>query len=271
MPEPFFLQGGNGKVFALYFPARGEVKGSLLYAPPFAEEMNRCRAAVAEQARKLNELGFACLLLDPYGTGDSQGDLSEATWDIWLQDIKAAAEWLTSKTGTEVILWGFRLGALLAADAANSFLGHFKRLLLWQPVTDGKMFLTQYLRLRVAFLMDRGLPAETTGGMRQILQEGNSLEVAGYVISGQLAADLDNKMLNSMDNLKELKVDWFEHVAEAGKPLTMVSQKNIGQLEENGCDVITHPFTGAPIWQLHKRDEVPELIDATTRLFQDQP
>jgi exosortase A-associated hydrolase 2 len=270
MPEPFFLQGGMGDVFALYFPARREVKGSLLYIPPFAEEMNRCRAAVAHQARRLNEQGYACLLLDPYGTGDSQGELVDASWDAWLKDIISAADWLTDKTGTEVTLWGFRLGALLAADAANAYPDNLKRLLLWQPVIDGKMFLTQYLRLRVAFLMDRGLPAKTTGDMRQALQDGNSLEIAGYIISGQLATGLDSKKLSAMDNLKDLKVDWFEHVAEAGKPITMVSQKNINRLEENGCEVNTHPFTGAPIWQLHKRDEVPELIEATTKLFQDQ-
>lgn len=269
MPQPFFLNGGAGNVFALYFPAMGERKGSILYVPPFAEEMNRCRVAAAEQARRLSQQGYAVLLLDLYGTGDSQGDLVDASWDIWCKDVEAAAAWLAENNNVPVILWGFRLGALLAAEVANSNPQRFERMMLWQPVLSGKMFLTQYLRLRVAYLMDRGLPAETTADMRQKLQSGDALEVAGYVLSGRLTEDFDSKQFANFSALQGLQVDWFEYVAEHGKPFTINSQKVIKQLEAQDCAVSTHAFTGAQIWQLHKRDEVPELIELTCKRFQE--
>ena len=269
LPEPFFLQGAAGPVFALYLPASGQIRQALVYLPPFAEEMNRCRATAAQQARALSQQGIACLLLDPFGTGDSSGNLDQATWDIWVQDTLTAADWLAQRTQVPVGLWGFRLGALLAADAANRAPGRFNRLLLWQPVQDGKLFFTQYLRLRVAFLMDRNLPPETTDDMRAAMAAGQTLEVAGYPIAGPLARDLDGVKLAQLTQLTDLSVDWFEQVSEADKPLTPASQKGIKHLTEQGCEVTTTPFTGPPIWQLHKRDDVPELVRLTSARMQE--
>ena len=263
-PEPLFLQGAAGKVFALYQPARGDAKQAIIYLPPFAEEMNRCRYTVAQQARALSDIGYAVLLLDPYGTGDSAGDMADATWEGWVGDVHLAADWLATRTSAPISLWGLRLGALLAADAAHRTPGRFNRLVFWQPVQDGKLFLTQYLRLRIAFLMDRNLPAETTDDMRNTLKNGGMLEVAGYPIGGHLAQELDGLRMSSFSGLQGMPVEWFELVGEAGKPLSPGSQKVIQQLTEAGCLVSTATFTGPPLWQLHKRDELPGLIEATT-------
>jgi exosortase A-associated hydrolase 2 len=268
-PEPLFITGAAGPVFALYFPVRGQARQAFVYLPPFAEEMNRCRATVAQQARAFSQQGIACLLLDPYGTGDSSGNLDQATWDIWVQDTLTAADWLAQRTQAPVGLWGFRLGALLAADTANKAPGRFNRLLLWQPVQDGKLFFTQYLRLRVASLMDRNLPPETTDEMRAALAAGQTLEVAGYAIAGTLAQEMDARKLAQCAQLANLNVDWFEQVSEADKPLTPASQKGIKQLTEQGCQVTVVPFTGPPIWQLHKRDDVPELVRLTALRMQE--
>lgn len=269
LPEPYFFHGGAGPVFALYQPAIGQVRQAFIYLPPFAEEMNRCRATVAQQARALSQQGIASLLLDPYGTGDSSGNLDQATWDIWVQDALIAADWLAQRTHAPVGLWGFRLGALLACDAVNRSPGRFNRLLLWQPVQDGKLFFTQYLRLRVAFLMDRNLPPETTDEMRAALAAGQTLEVAGYPIAGPLARDLDGVKLAQFTQLAGLVVDWFEQVSEADKPLTPASQKSIKHITEQGCQVNATPFTGPPIWQLHKRDDMPELVRLTSGRMQE--
>ena len=57
--RPFLLQGARGALFAAYVPpAPGTTpRGDVLYCPPFAEEMNRCRAMVSLQARALSEAG----------------------------------------------------------------------------------------------------------------------------------------------------------------------------------------------------------------------
>lgn len=266
-PEPFFLQSHAGNLFALFQPAEGQSRGSLLYVPPFAEEMNRCRHIVAEQTRALAKQGYASLILDLYGTGDSVGEYTEASWSIWVQNIQCAADWLESKTQTQVMLWGLRLGALLAANVANTDPQRFARLLLWQPVLDGKLFLTQYMRLRIAFLMDNNLPPETTDGMRQAIHSGGILEVAGYPLSNPLFADIDQKRFGDLTGLARTHIDWFEHVVEAGKPPTIATKRAIDQLSAAGGEVNLHAFTGPPMWQLHKRDDIPDLVSQTTQLF----
>lgn len=266
---PLFISGAAGRIFTLYFPAQGKALGALLYLPPLTEEMNRCRSLVSAQARTLSKLGYAVLLLDYYGTGDSEGELKNASWDIWHQDVEAAAAWLEQQTGLPVTLWGCRLGALLAAQIASRSSERFKHLLLWQPVIDGKMYLTQFLRLRVAALMDQGLPPETTDQIRAQFASGGSVAISGYELPAALANAIDATRMADL-NLGHTHIDWLENVAEPGKPITPASQKTISALQGQGAQVNIRPFTAPPIWQLHERDEAPALIAETCALFNTQ-
>ncbi|MCB1782006.1 MAG: hydrolase 2, exosortase A system-associated [Candidatus Competibacteraceae bacterium] len=266
--KPLFIDNGKGRLFALYFPTESPPKGALLYLSPFAEEMNRCRALAAEQARSLAALGYASLLLDPYGVGDSDGELTAVDWQTWVSDVQIAADWLVAQAGCETILWGCRLGALLATSIANDHPGRFRRLLLWQPVIDGKVFMTQYLRLRLAFLMERGLPKETTDQIRAKLAVGEIVEVAGYALTGKLIAGIDATRMTDLVCLNNHhSVAWFEQVAQSGDPCSAQSQRVIDHLRSYGNDVNVQPFTGPKFWQLHERDSVPDLIRKTNGIF----
>ncbi len=263
---PQFIFSAAGEVFTLYFPAHGSVRGALLYLPPLAEEMNRCRALVAAQARALAASGHAVLLLDFYGTGDSAGELKDATWEIWHADLDAAADWLRQATGLPPILWGCRLGALLAAEASSRAPERYPHLLFWQPVADGSLYLTQFLRLRVAALMDKGLPAETTDGMRARFAAGECVAVSGYELPAALACAIDRTRLGELA-LAHARIDWMENVPEPGKPLPPGSRKLIDALRDGGARIAVHPFCAPPIWQLHERDHAPDLLDKTRALF----
>ena len=56
-----------------------------------------------------------------------------------------AAAWLAERDTGPLTLWGLRLGALLALDAAT--LIEPRRLLLWQPYLSGRTSINQFLRL----------------------------------------------------------------------------------------------------------------------------
>lgn len=267
---PLFLDSLLGRVFALYYAPAGPARGALLYIPPLGEEMNRCRALVAAQARACAERGYAVMLLDLYGTGDSGGELADASWDAWRADIAAAADWLHGHIGVAITLWGCRLGALLAADVASRDPARYTRLLLWQPVIDGKTFVTQTLRQRVAFLMDRSLPPETTDQMRAESRAGKSVVVSGYVIPGALINAIDQLRIAECQ-LSHAHIDWLENISEPGKPLSIGSQKAIDGLRSQGAEVRAQPFSAPPIWQLHERDEAPDLLAKTTALFECAP
>jgi hypothetical protein len=46
--------------------------------PPFAEEMNKSRRMIAEVGRRLEGSGVGMLLVDLFGTGDSEGEFAQA-------------------------------------------------------------------------------------------------------------------------------------------------------------------------------------------------
>ncbi len=264
--NPHYLQGSQGRLFCLSNLPDNKQAPILLFLPSFAEELNRCRVMVAMQARRFVEKGYGCLLLDYYGTGDSEGDFSETSWEQWRDDVMTAYIWLTEQGYRHVILWGLRVGALLAAELAQESPQRFKHLLLWQPVLDGQTVLTQFFRIRVAMLMDRGEPKETTRQMRERLQQGSNLEIAGYVITPRLAQALDSKKLPDF-SLPGIQVDWFEATMDGMENLTLISQKVIEDLRSQGALITPYLYQGPAFWQLHERELTPDLLEKTTALF----
>jgi len=265
LPDPLFLQGTVGRFFVLYFPASGQPKHTLLYFPPFLEEMNRCRSIVAEQARMLNSAGIAVCIMDYFGTGDSQGELEEANWDIWLKDTFITLDWLKEKNNSQITLWGARMGALLAANVANEQPDNFKNLLFWQPLTNGKQYMTQLLRLRLATIMASADKKITTNDMKKTLADGGSIEIAGQLLGGEFASQIDSQTLKTYTNLRNLNIHWMEHTSDTSRPLTPATKKAVDILSESN-NVEVSSFTGAPVWQLNKRDNNPELLDKTCNL-----
>lgn len=270
MINPVFLPGQRGRLFGLYVAPAERARASLVYVPPFAEEMNRCRALATEQARRFAQLGVASLILDPFGTGESDGDLEAATWSGWGDDVRSACAWLNDASGTSAGLWGMRLGGLLAGELFEATPEAYSRLLLWQPVLNGKQFLTQYLRLRVAWVMERGLPAETTESIRAALNGGEVIEVAGYPLGQALTEGIDaGRFPAGKDSLAGCRIDIFEHGATADKPLSVATGKALANLREREANASAHVFTGPPLWQLHERDAMPSLLDDTPAIFGD--
>jgi len=265
--EAFFLNTDAGRLFSLYFSPVSSLKGSILFIPPFMEEMNRSRDLVVAQARKFVSIGYCCLILDLYGTGDSEGDLDNADWSIWQKNILAAADWLEQQNRTDITLWGLRLGCLLAADIAGQDQKRFNHLIMWQPIINGKQYLTQTLRLRMAYLMGHDRPPEKTEDMRKTLQAGEIVEIAGYSLPGPLAVEMDEKKIAECKNIGHCRVDWFEHVSAPDDGFSISVQKTKGKLACTGTKIFLHPFQSPQFWQMSDRTYAPDLIEKTTKLL----
>jgi exosortase A-associated hydrolase 2 len=269
--SPFFLHGSVGSLFAVYYaPPHGvEELTSIVVAPAFAEEMNRCRAMVARQARALANEGIGTLVLDPYGTGDSEGDFVEGNWDTWKEDLRTGIGWLRSEGHACTALWGIRLGALMAYELAQHD-ESVRSLLFWQPVTSGKGFLTQFLRIRIAAEIGEAEGARTTDELRERFAAGSSVEVSGYEISARLGLDLDAKSFASIPSRGGLNIDWVEVPASESTVLSKAGATAVAVCREGGNAVRTIQIPGPPFWQLHERTMVSDLIDATTSLVTGQ-
>lgn len=96
------------------------------------------------QACRFAEAGLPTLRFDYHGTGDSIGaDDDSGRVQAWLQSVREAVAYLRAHTGVEeVTLVGFRLGALLAAVAAETIDG-IEGVALLAPPTTGAIYVRQ--------------------------------------------------------------------------------------------------------------------------------
>lgn len=264
--EAFFLPAARGQRFCVLHrpPAGSPAKGCVVYVHPFAEEMNRARRMAALQASAFAEAGFAVLLIDQFGCGDSSGDFEQASWDVWLEDVGLAAQWLSDRYPGPLWLWGLRSGCLLAAQAASSIAGRPANLLLWQPVLSGRQHLRQFLRLRMAAEVARGGRGESTEALAARLAAGDAVEVAGYMLSSALARGLEQA---SFDGLQPpAGADCIELQAAADLPLSPGLDALLQRWRQQGHEgVVGQVVAGEAFWQSIEVEVSPALLAASSQ------
>jgi exosortase A-associated hydrolase 2 len=260
----FFLPAEPGNRFCIYHrPADAISGGGFVYAHPFCEEMNKSRRMAALQSRRLAAAGYAVLQIDLFGCGDSSGDFADARWEIWKQDLQTALGWLKSRVEGPLSIWGLRLGATLAADVARDPALGIEQLLLWQPVGSGEMFLTQFLRLRLAAEMLADGAAQTgVRELRETLGNGGSLEIAGYDLHPRLAAEIDALRLADLVPAVR-RVHCLEVTAAVEPKPSPTSQRAMDAWRSKGLDVRTTAVRGEPFWSTIEITECEALLAAT--------
>jgi len=182
---PHFLTTGGAWVFVLdIVPESASPAAWLLHAPPLGEEMNRSRRVVSQAGRIAAQCGLGVRLLDYHGTGDSGGDLQDASLARWSADLVVAAADLRAQAPASIALWGTRAGALIAAHAASdvqptAFFG-------LAPVVNGQRYIRGFTRQPVA------LDARTRASEAD--EDGDILVIGGHAFPRSLLdaiAELD--------------------------------------------------------------------------------
>lgn len=189
--EVFFLGAGAQRRLCLVSQAAGQAQGSILYVPPFAEELNRSRHMVARGVQAFAAQGWAVLQMDLHGCGDSEGDFGDASWVSWLDDLDRAYQWLTDQGQGPVVLWSLRSGSLLAASWMQRRQLNLP-LLAWQPILNGQQYLTQFLRIRLGADMAQSPQSKNVlAELRAALKSGDPVHVGGYWLSPDMAHGLE--------------------------------------------------------------------------------
>lgn len=135
MLEPFFFD--KERLFGCYHPA-SDINASrlLVICSPFFDEYRRCHSALGDLANACALQGIHVLRFDFFGTGESQGQLEDASVKGWIENIDTTIEEGVFLSGADkVILFGVRFGALLAAQSKNSMI---KRYVFWDPIERGE-------------------------------------------------------------------------------------------------------------------------------------
>jgi exosortase A-associated hydrolase 2 len=251
-----------GQRFALYHEPSGPVRGSVLAVYPFAEEMNKSRRMIGLGARAMAAAGYAVLQIDLLGCGDSTGDLADATWEDWLDDIAESLDWLAQRHAAPLWLWGTRAGCLVAGDAARRS-GRGFNFLFWQPQPSGKQVLQQFLRLKMASQMRQGSPKGLIDALQKELAAARPVEVAGYRLGSGLAKGLAASVLLPAPGGRYLC--WLEVTAREPAQLLPATGPVVEAWRDAGFEVFTKAVPGPPFWQTLDIEDAPELVTATVR------
>lgn len=193
METALFFEGGAGRLFGvLHRPAPGAPPGpGFVFCHPFGEEKLWAHRVFVSFARELAARGHPVLRFDYRGNGDSEGDFSSWSIEGALADIGRAIDELQAATGCPgVVLVGLRLGATLAALAAE-WRHEVCAVVLWAPVTDGRQYAQELLRMNLAtqLAVHRRIRMDREELVRS-LREGRTVNVDGYDVTWSLYQEL---------------------------------------------------------------------------------
>lgn len=186
------------------------------------------RVTLRELADGLAARGLPTLRIDPRDTGDA-GDLAADVdrLDAWTADAVSAVRLLRETTGaSEVVLVGFRIGALIAAQAATR-LGDIDHLVLMAPPASGK-----------AHRRELTILARLVDGMGAGAHDDGSIEIAGFRLDAAVLARI------ATIDLAGLAVRPAPAVTLVAEGTSTALARVVTALETSGARVDTLPFAG---------------------------
>jgi len=191
--HPFFFGSSGRRLFGIYHaPGPSAVSSTaVVVCPPIGHEYIRSHRTLRNLSVDLAAAGCHVLRFDYYGTGDSGGDGADGCLDQWRADIVTSVEELREIGGTQaVVLIGLRLGCALAVNAS---LGRsdVSKLLLWDPVLDGRDYLARTLALQRAWVSCRPQ-------LRRAFREGGTGQILGFPLTDTQREQLESVDLSSV-------------------------------------------------------------------------
>lgn len=193
-----FYQGAQGQLFRLIRTPE-TVQGHLLYLSPLFEQANQSRHMLTRSALNVYQQGLQSIIFDHFGTGDSAGELSEASLTLWQQDIISQLLKLKESTNLPIILSVTLSAGLLLNDTILTLVDG---IIFVQAEFNGKRFIQQFKRLALAAEMNNSVPTTL------LVNEGE-LTIAGYVMKKSLCDQLSAQKMEILSTIKQ-PCAWFE-------------------------------------------------------------
>ncbi|MEO1170802.1 MAG: alpha/beta hydrolase, partial [Myxococcota bacterium] len=136
---PSYFGDSERALFGLCVPAAGErQRRSALICAPLLDEYFWAHRTCRMLGDRLAKQGIDVLRFDYYGSGDSGGESNDTRLDGAVSDTLIALQELRDfSQNRRTTLIGMRLGAVVAARATLRS-NHVDRLVLWDPVCDGR-------------------------------------------------------------------------------------------------------------------------------------
>jgi alpha-beta hydrolase superfamily lysophospholipase len=152
-PFPFLFGPASRQIFGLFHAAEEAQHGNtaVLICPPFGQEGMRTHRFFKVLAERLARAGIATCASTSTARATRWATRSDGELDGWRRDLCSAHEELRRRAPASRIVWiGARLGATLAVLAARNGRCDPARLVLWEPVIDGRRYARELREQHVA-------------------------------------------------------------------------------------------------------------------------
>jgi pimeloyl-ACP methyl ester carboxylesterase len=231
---------GDALAATLHLPA-GEPRAAVVVCPSICVDFTRNYRREVELARALAAAGLATQRFQYRGTGNSDGDAADMTFDRMVADAAVALEHLADHAGpVPVAFVGSRFGALIAAAAAHDHPG--APLVLVEASLDPVRFFREGFRARMAqSLRERDEARRTTATMLQELAEKGSVDVMGHSVDRRLYESASGHLLLDLLGESRRQVLWLEagagSAASDGPVKTLLDRGFALDVEQSGDNV----------------------------------
>lgn len=256
------FESGNVRLAAALHRADSPGAPAIVMCCPFFEERKSACRAFAETADALCRAGISVLRFDYRGCGDSAGEFPAFGLPDWEQDARAALALVRELTAPRYVgILGLRAGSIPAFQAAASD-PDVKRVVLWEPVVNGREHVRRELRKKLTReMVTFGRSRATRAGLLDTLEAGQSIDFDGYTFSARLYRQLSRTDLTALSlppRVRSLVVS----LTASGRP-SPDAARLAGQMAAGDQSARLLGLALPPFWNLVGYVDTAPLIRAT--------
>jgi hypothetical protein len=262
-----FFGGGADRLFGVVTRPESSPTGAAVICPAIMAESLPTYSLGVELARALAARGVAALRFHYRGTGHSDGDSRDVTFDTMCDDARAATEHLGAlvDAGTPALV-GIRFGGTVAAAASRDAA---TPIVLWEPVLDGKSYVREAWRASLMFEIREGAGAEAERPeFDQQLLENGCVDILGYPFPTALHESVvAQRLLATFEGPARSVLLAYGGTASSARG---DMAKLVEQLRAAGHDVETETFLEPFVWWFlgptireRARPQALELVERT--------
>lgn len=241
---------------------------TVIFVPPFAEEMNRSKRMYVLCARLLADAGIHSLCFDFAGTGDSSGgwgDFDYSDWKNNLIDVCRLAKNLTSN----ISLVTLRDSALISLNLIKQADIQIDKCILWDPIDSGEVLIRQLVRMKIASAMAGDLKKITTKEVLESVEQSGFLEVGGYHVSSDLIDQIKSeKMSDSLEAVLTLtELHWMTTGKSASNNAMPICLSKLNLTDVMLKQLTMHAVNDVKFWMQQEVTISPLLLRETKQVF----
>jgi exosortase A-associated hydrolase 2 len=248
---------------------QGEAMGeshTVIFVPPFAEEMNRSKRMYVLCARLLADAGIQSICFDFAGTGDSSGEWGDFNCQDWKNNLIDVYQY-ANKSSSKISLVTLRDSALISLELIKQAKIQIYKCVLWDPIDSGEVLIRQLMRMKIASAMADDLKKVTTQEVLDSIEQSGFLEVAGYHVSSSLIDSIKSqRMSDSIESALALtELHWMTTGKFSGntKQQLPISLTKLNLTEDLLAQLNVHPVNDVKFWMQQEVTISPLLLRET--------